>query len=79
MNIAEIKVSYSNTNTSQFKITSSQQAYKLLKSCWNIDTIELQEEFKVLMLNNNNQILGVYPLSKGGTRSTSVDLSLIHI
>ena len=46
-------------------------------SCWNRNTIELQEEFKVLLLNRGNKVLGVYPLSKGGVSSTIVDLKLL--
>ncbi len=75
--VAEIKVSYSTTNTPKIKITSVNKAYQVLLSLWDLDTIELQEEFKVLLLNRSNEVLGIYPLSKGGITGTVVDSRLI--
>ena len=75
--LAEIQVSYSTTNKEKIKITSGQNAYELLVSSWSLDTIELQEEFKILLLNKANQVLGIYSMSKGGVSSTIVDLKLI--
>jgi DNA repair protein RadC len=75
--VAEIKISYSTANTPKIKITSVDKAYQLLLSLWDLDTIELQEEFKVLLLNRANEVLGIYPLSKGGIAGTVVDSRLI--
>ena len=75
--VAEIKISYSTANTPKIKITSVDKAYQLLLSLWDLDTIELQEEFKVLLLNRANEVLGIYPLSKGGITGTVVDSRLI--
>ena len=75
--VAEIKISYSTSNTPKIKITSVDKAYQLLLKSWNLDTIELQEEFKVLLLNRANEVLGIYPLSKGGITGTVVDSRLI--
>lgn len=75
--VAEIKVSYSTDNTPKTTVTSVAKAYELLLSSWNMDIIELQEEFKVLLLNRANEALGVYQLSKGGISGTVVDLRLI--
>ena len=75
--VSEIKVSYSTTNTPKVKITSGDIAFELLLSLWDLDTIELQEEFKVLLLNRANEVLGIYPLSKGGITGTVVDSRLI--
>lgn len=77
MNIAEVKVSYTTNNTEKLKVTNSKTSYGVLLACWNKNTIELQEEFKVLLLNRNNQALGIYPLSKGGTASSIVDIKLL--
>ncbi|CAA0204902.1 JAB domain-containing protein [Tenacibaculum maritimum] len=77
MNIAEVKVSYTTNNTEKLRVTDSKTSYNVLLACWNKNTIELQEEFKVLLLNRNNQILGIYPLSKGGTASSIVDVKLL--
>ncbi len=75
--VAEIKVSYSTNNTSKEKVNSVLKAYQLLLSSWDINIIELQEEFKILLLNRANEVLGIYPLSKGGISGTVVDLRLI--
>lgn len=77
MKISEISVSYSLSNNSKLKINNSNQSYKILRDSWNDSTIELQEEFKILMLNRCNQILGIYPLSKGGVSATIVDPKLV--
>lgn len=75
--IQEIKVSYSSGNRDKVKITNSKDSYELLLSCWSKKTIELQEEFKVLLLNRNHQVLGIYPLSKGGVSGVVVDAKLV--
>jgi DNA repair protein RadC len=75
--LAEIQVSYSTKNLNKIKITSSEVASQVLRSAWNNDTIELQEEFKVLLLNRSNETLGVYSLSKGGITGTVVDIRLL--
>jgi DNA repair protein RadC len=75
--VAEIKVSYSTSNTPKVKITSVNKAFEVLLSLWDLNTIELQEEFKVLLLNRANVVLGIYPLSRGGITGTVVDQRLI--
>ena len=76
--VAEIKVSYkTNTNKPKLKVTSVEVAYDILLSSWNRNTIELQEEFKVLLLNRANEAIGIYPLSKGGITGTVVDQRLV--
>lgn len=77
MEISEISVSYSNLNNQREKIKDSQTSYDVLINNWNKSTIELQEEFKVLLLNRNNEVLGIYPLSKGGVSGTFVDVKLV--
>ena len=77
LNVSEIKVAYSTSNTPKVKIKSGEDAYDVLLSSWNLDTIELQEEFKILLLNRANEVLGIYPLSKGGITGTVVDQRLI--
>lgn len=58
-------------------IKKSHDAYQLLKAIYNEDTMELQEEFKVLFLNRANRVLGVYHLSKGGMTATVADIRLL--
>jgi DNA repair protein RadC len=77
LNVSEIKVTYSTSDTPKVRIKSGEDAYNVLLASWDLDTIELQEEFKILLLNRANEVLGLYPLSKGGITGTVVDLRLI--
>jgi DNA repair protein RadC len=75
--ISEIEISYTSGNFIKPKITCSRKAFEIFLSSWNEKTIELQEEFKVLILNRNNEVLGICPLSKGGVSGTIVDAKLV--
>jgi DNA repair protein RadC len=77
LNVSEIKVAYSTSDTPKVKIKSGEDAYHVLLASWDMNTIELQEEFKILLLNRANEVLGIYPLSKGGITGTVVDQRLI--
>jgi DNA repair protein RadC len=58
-------------------ILTSSDTYEIAKLCWDMNTIELVEHFKVLLLNCGNQVLGVYHLSIGTTTATLVDIRLL--
>lgn len=77
MKISEISVSYSTSIKEKLKINSSKDGFDILLKSWNKNTIELQEEFKVLLLNRSNSVLGIFPLSKGGVSGTIVDAKLV--
>ena len=47
-------------------IKSSKDCYATFLKVWNENTMEFQEEFKVLLLNRANRVLGVYETSIGG-------------
>lgn len=59
------------------KISSSRDAYSILLHAWDTNTLELFEEFKVLLLNRANRILGLYNLSRGGVSGTVADPKII--
>lgn len=77
--IPEIQLKYTpiHPNQVRLKITDSQSAYLAFLNTWNMDTISLYEEFKVLLLNRSNQVLGIHTLAKGGTSAAIVDLKLL--
>jgi len=78
MKVNEIQVSYKATSKQdRIKITNSQDAFKVILSNWNKNTIELHEEFKVLLLNRANEVLGVHTVSKGGITATVVDIRIL--
>jgi DNA repair protein RadC len=59
------------------RVTSSKDAYRLLFDSWNKNTIEHVEEFKLLLLNRSNAVLGILSVSKGGISGTVTDIRLI--
>ena len=59
-------------------ITSSLDAYNLIKLLWDQDKIDLVEQFKVLFMNRANKILCLYNLSSGGITGTVADPRLIY-
>lgn len=77
MKLAEIKVSYSTQIENKIKVQNSKQIYTVALAHWNIDTIEFQEEAKMILLNTNNSVLGIYHLSKGGLASTILDIKIV--
>ena len=59
------------------KVSCSQDAYNLFRENWDDLTINLQEEFKILLLDRNNRCMGIVPISKGGVSGTLVDPKLV--
>lgn len=64
----EIKLRYSTKQkaTDWIKISSSTQAAAAIYKNWDKDHIATFETFKILLLNNSNQIKGVFQVSQGG-------------
>lgn len=61
----------------RLKVTSSKTAYQIFHDDWDKDSIELYEQFKIMLLNKGNKVLGIVPISRGGIDGTLVDLKLI--
>jgi len=76
---AEIEISYRPTfkASERPRIDSSMKAYKVLQSNWNQDRIELLEEFKIIILNRANHVLGITQISQGGVSGTLADPKII--
>jgi DNA repair protein RadC len=74
--IAEIQISYSSSvkKKDRVQISNSQEAYVALLNHWKDSHIELKEDFKILLLNRANDILGIYHASTGGTSGTVVEV-----
>ncbi|KQS36833.1 JAB domain-containing protein [Pedobacter sp. Leaf194] len=77
--LAEIEISYKpKFKASQRpEIDCSLRAYHVLLSNWNLDRIELLEEFKILLLNRRNEVLGMVNISQGGISGTVADAKII--
>ncbi|RZK43050.1 MAG: DNA repair protein [Pedobacter sp.] len=59
------------------QITKAEDAYQILINQWDKDTIELLEEFKIMLLNRHNKVLGVATISVGGISGTVVDPKVV--
>ena len=77
--VAEIELIYkSKVKASERpKVTTSSDAYHLLKQNWDENKIEFVEQFKVLFLNRANKVLAIYELSTGGVSGTVADPKLV--
>ncbi|MEK6482429.1 JAB domain-containing protein [Catalinimonas sp. 4WD22] len=60
------------------KVTSSEDAYLILRKHWDENKLELLEEFKILLLNRANKVLGIVNISSGGISGTVADPKLIY-
>lgn len=61
----------------RLKISGSKDTYQIFREHWDENKIELQEQFKVLLLNRANKVLGIYEVSTGGISGTVADPKLI--
>ena len=60
------------------KVKCSLDAVKIFMDNWDVDTIEFFEEFKLLLMNRSNAVLGIFAVSKGGLSGTVTDVRLIY-
>lgn len=77
--VAEVELIY-RTNVhpdNRVQIKSSKDAYQILFASWNRNTIEHIEEFKLLLMNRANRVLGMVSLSKGSSSGSIVDNKVI--
>ncbi|MGB4400016.1 MAG: JAB domain-containing protein, partial [Daejeonella sp.] len=51
--------------------------YNILLQNWDMNKIDLLEQFKILLLNRANKVLGIYEVSSGGMTGTVADPKLI--
>lgn len=77
--VAEIQLSYHPAvkPSQRPKVSTSVEVYELLKANWDTDRLELQEQFKVMLLNRANRVLGIVEISSGGMTGTVSDPKLI--
>ena len=81
LEVAEIQLSYKSKVKASLrpKVSSSRDCYEVLKKYWDDDKIEFIEQFKVLLLNRANKVIGLYEVSTGTTTHTVADPRLIFV
>src|SRR5690348_4640565 len=80
-NVAEIEIVYKRKVNAKMSerphIVSSSDCYEVLRHYWDMDKINLLEEFKVLFLNRSHRVLQILSVSSGGLTGTVADPRLI--
>jgi len=75
--VAEIEITYKPIITDHTIISSSSQAYELIKQLWDNEKINLQEQFAALFFNQSKKIIGWKVLSTGNMTKCIVDIKLL--
>lgn len=77
--VAEIEISYKPEYkaSERLQISSADDAYQILIQHWDKGRIEMVEEFKILLLNRRNRVLGIVHISSGGFSGTIADPKVI--
>ena len=78
-NVSEVEIIYRPNYkiADRPKINGSKDAYNILMDHWDDGKMEFLEEFKILLLNRRNRVLGVVNISSGGVSGTVADPKVI--
>ncbi len=79
--IAEVELIYKSKikASERVKLITSKDAADLLRLTWDENKIDFVEQFKVLLLNRSNRVLGIFEASSGGVSHTVVDPKIIFV
>ena len=77
--IAEVELIYHGSSNSlrDVIVTAADDAFKVLKRSWDKNKMDLVEEFKILLLRQNNSCIGVSHVATGGKTSCIADPRII--
>ncbi|OZA22826.1 MAG: DNA repair protein [Sphingobacteriales bacterium 17-39-43] len=75
LKVAEVIVSYK----TMVKASDRPKISSSIESNWNFEIIEFIEEFKIILLNRAHRVLGIVPISVGGTAGTICDPKVIYV
>lgn len=77
--VAEIDLTFNCLPDQQRRpiITGPIACYEVFRDNWDMGKIELQEQFKVMLMNRRNQCLGLVNIGTGSTTGCIVDIRLI--
>lgn len=77
--VAEVELTYKpNYKPSERpQISTAKQAHEVFIAHWSLGKIEFLEEFKILLLNRRNRVLGIVDISMGGISGTLADPKVI--
>jgi DNA repair protein RadC len=77
--ISEVRLVYRTKvkASERLQVKCSKDAFDIFMENWDLDSIEHIEEFKLLLMNRSNSVLGIMPVSKGGLFKTVTDVRVI--
>ena len=77
--VAEIELSYKPVMkvSTLPRIQSAADVYRLFIETWDKTKLQFVEQFKIMILNRANRVLGICTLSTGSATNTVVDMRLI--
>ncbi|MBS1585509.1 MAG: JAB domain-containing protein [Bacteroidetes bacterium] len=79
--IAEVELIYRKQSTAydNYIITEDTAANEILRKAWDETKIDMVEEFKILLLRQNNSVIGVSHIARGGISSCIADPRVIFM
>lgn len=76
--VAEVElIFHRDKNAIHPKITSSQCVHKILMAAWDMNRIDLVEEFKIVLVDRKSACIGISHIGIGGTAACVVDPKII--
>ncbi|MBE7172487.1 MAG: JAB domain-containing protein [Williamsia sp.] len=77
--VTEVELVYRNKRRPEDrpKLADSLSAYGLLLQAWDMNRIELVEQFKIMLLDRGHSCLGISDISSGGISACIVDPKII--
>ncbi len=77
--VSEVSLTYRSKVRAEDRpqIRSSHEAYQVLQANWDDLTIELCEEFYIILMDRANRVKGRYRVSQGGMAGTVVDAKMV--
>lgn len=78
--VTEIELVYRNKvkPSERRKITTPENSYDIFLQAWDMNKIDLVEQFMILLLDRSNHCLGVANLATGGVSACYVDPKIVY-
>ncbi|MBE7172355.1 MAG: DNA repair protein [Williamsia sp.] len=77
--VAEVELIYRNKVKSSERplVKESNDAYSLFLKSWDMNKIELQEQFRIMLLDRRSSCMGIATVATGGMTDCLVDLRIV--
>jgi DNA repair protein RadC len=77
--VSDVKLIYSPKMKASERpvVTRSQEVHSVFMDTWDLNNLHFIEEFKLMLLNRGNRVLGVVAISSGGLTGTVADPRVI--